>query len=139
MKNLISKAWGALKSPVMKTIDSVQAKWPPNRVVVLLTPLVFLPLSVWIPGWAATHFPGLPPLTSGEVLAVELSGALAALVLAYKFIDGWQKHEERLPVAPKKPAGKSTTATVHVHVADEKQLTKAVEKAVVSAGAKAAK
>lgn len=99
MKNLISKAWGTLKSPVMKTIDSVQAKWPPNRVVVLLTPLVFLPLSVWIPGWAATHFPGLPPLTSGEVLAVELSGALAALVLAYKFIDGWQKHEER--TAPK--------------------------------------
>jgi hypothetical protein len=109
MKNLLSKAWGALKPPTMKAIDAVQAKWPPNRVVVLLTPIVFVPLSVWASGWAAANLPGLPPLTSGEILGVELAGALAALKLVDRWVDGWQKHEERkatLP-APKKPAVKA--------------------------------
>src|ERR1700744_3172723 len=92
---MFERIWGVLAAPVNKAIDTLQGKFPPNRVVVLLTPTVFIPTSVWVSGWAATHLPGLPGLTSGEVLGVELAGALAALKVADRWIDGWQKDEDR--------------------------------------------
>jgi hypothetical protein len=92
---MLERIWGAVSAPVNDAIDALQKKFPPNRIVVLLTPTAFVPASVWISGWAATHLPGLPGLTSGEVLGVELAGALAALKLADRWIDGWQKHEDR--------------------------------------------
>lgn len=97
---MFRKIWGVLAAPVNKVIDSAQEKFPPNRIVVLLTPAVFVPASIWISGWAATHLPGLPGLTSGEVLGVELAGALAALKLADRWIDGWQKHEAQVADSP---------------------------------------
>jgi hypothetical protein len=73
-------------------IDYLQEKFPPNRVVVLLTPLVFVPVSAVVSAWVAKHFPGvnLSPVVIGGAAA---AGALSALATAYKWIDGWQKHE----------------------------------------------
>lgn len=76
-------------------IDKVQAAFPVNRVVVLLTPLVFVPASAWVSAYVAEHFPGLPQFSSGQVTAVAVSGAVIAGTAAYKWIDGWQKHEAR--------------------------------------------
>lgn len=76
-------------------IDSLQTKFPVNRVVVLLTPL-FVAASAWVSGYVAQHFPGLPALSAGEVTALMIAGAAAAVGAAYKWIDGWQKHEAQL-------------------------------------------
>lgn len=77
-----------------KGIDYLQAKFPPNRVVVFLTPLVFAPAAGWISTYVAEHFAGLQ-LDSGVVLGIFATGALSAVGLAYKFVDGWQKAEGR--------------------------------------------
>lgn len=74
-------------------IDKLQELFPVNRIVALLTPLVFVPIAAWVAGLVADHFPGLPPLTSAQVLAVMVSAAVSAIGLAYKWLDGWQKHE----------------------------------------------
>lgn len=79
---------------LMAAIDKIQATFPVNRVVALLTPLAFVPASAWISGYVAEHFPGLPPLSSGSVTGIMIAGALAALTAAYKWIDGWQRHEQ---------------------------------------------
>lgn len=80
---------------LMTAIDKIQATFPVNRIVTLLTPLAFVPASAWISGYVAEHFPGLPPLSSGSVTGIMVAGALAALTAAYKWIDGWQRHEEQ--------------------------------------------
>lgn len=126
---MLSKVWAALKAPVNKAIDKAQATWPPNRIVVLLTPTVFVPVSAWLSGWAAANLPGIPPLSSGWIAGVMGIGALAALKLADKFIDGWQKHEAR--TAPKQ-ATVNKTVTVNV----EPTLAKTTRKAAGKAAAK---
>jgi hypothetical protein len=126
---MLKKIWGVLAAPANKAIDTLQEKFPPNRVVVLLTPTAFVPASVWISGWAATHLPGLPGLTSGEVLGVELAGALAALKLADKWIDGWQMHEQRTARATTPPAA---APVVSVHI-DGKQIAATVGKTAAKA------
>jgi hypothetical protein len=84
-------------------IDKLQKTFPVNRVVVLLTPIVFVPASAWVTAYVAKHFPGLPAFSSGEVTGLMVAGALSALAAAYKWIDGWQKHEANLHHAD--PAG----------------------------------
>jgi hypothetical protein len=73
-------------------IDKLQAAFPPNRIVVILTPLVFMPLAGSITAWAAVHFPGLK-LSEGLVIGLGGAAALGALTLAYKWLDQWQHHE----------------------------------------------
>lgn len=75
-----------------RIIDKLQATFPPNRIVVVLTPLVFVPAAASVSGWIAEHFPGVA-IPQGGVLGIMGAAALAALTLAYKWIDGWQKHE----------------------------------------------
>jgi hypothetical protein len=99
MKGFFSKAWALLKAPAMKAIDKLQATFPVNRVVALLTPTVFMPASAWLAGWAAKHLPGLPVFSASEVDGLMIAGALGALAAGYKWIDGWQKHEERAVVS----------------------------------------
>ena len=65
-----------------------------NRLVVLLTP-VFAGVSGWLVQWVGDHFPGAPSLDQGELTALFVAGAAAAVSAAYKWLDGWQKHEER--------------------------------------------
>lgn len=83
-------------------IDSVQKKWPPNRVAialaVLLTPLIAL-ASAAATAWTQTHFPGLPEFTAGQVTATALAVVVAVVTtivsLVYKLVDGWQKEQEQ--------------------------------------------
>jgi hypothetical protein len=66
----------------------------PNRIVALLTPLVFAPLAGAIATWAADNLPGvqLPP---GSLEEVFIAGALIALAPAAQWLHGWQKWEQR--------------------------------------------
>lgn len=82
-------------------IDGLQRKFPPARatlaIVALVTPVVAAASAVGTP-WVATHFPGLPTFTSGQLTTFALGGIAAvlgaAVPLAYRYIDGWQKKEE---------------------------------------------
>lgn len=82
-------------------IDGLQRKFPPARatlaIVALVTPVVAAASAVGTP-WVATHFPGLPAFTSGQLTTFALGGIAAvlgaAVPLAYRYIDGWQKKEE---------------------------------------------
>lgn len=83
-------------------IDRLQAKFPPARatlaILAILTPIVAAGAAVATP-WLATHFPGLPQFTTGQLTAFALGGIGSVLSIAvplgYKYIDGWQKKEER--------------------------------------------
>jgi hypothetical protein len=87
MRKFLASAWRVLKTPVMKAIDKVQAAWPPNRVAVALGVLGAPALA-----WASKH--GLDIPTPLAIAAI--AGGVG---LIYKWVDGWQKHEER--TAPK--------------------------------------
>jgi hypothetical protein len=65
-----------------------------NRIVALLTPLVFAPLAGFASTWAAEHLPGvdIPPEQMEQVF---IAGALIALAPAAQWLHGWQKHEAR--------------------------------------------
>ena len=65
-----------------------------NRIVALLTPLVFAPLAGVVSTWAASNLPGvtLPP---DKVEQVFIAGALIALAPAAQWLHGWQRHEQR--------------------------------------------
>ena len=65
-----------------------------NRIVALLTPLVFAPLAGFASTWAAEHLPGvsIPP---DQLEQVFIAGALIALAPAAQWLHGWQKHEAR--------------------------------------------
>ena len=69
-----------------------------NRIVALLTPLVFAPLAGVISTWAADNLPGvtLPP---DKIEAVFIAGALIALAPAAQWLHGWQKYEARQDAA----------------------------------------
>jgi hypothetical protein len=65
-----------------------------NRIVALLTPLVFAPLAGVISTWAAENLPGVnvPPSAVEEIF---IAGALIALAPAAQWLHGWQKWEAR--------------------------------------------
>jgi len=65
-----------------------------NRIVALLTPLVFAPLAGVITTWAAENLPGVnvPPNAVEEIF---IAGALIALAPAAQWLHGWQKWEAR--------------------------------------------
>jgi hypothetical protein len=69
-----------------------------NRIVALLTPLVFAPLAGVVSTWAADNLPGvtLPP---DKVEEVFIAGALIALAPAAQWLHGWQKYEARQDAA----------------------------------------
>ena len=66
----------------------------PNRVVALLTPLVFAPLAGAVAAWLAKHFPALG-MSKADVQEIFIGGALIALAPALQWLHGWQKHEAR--------------------------------------------
>lgn len=81
-----------LKRLLNQYIDKLQATFPVNRIVVLLTPIVFIPASAAVTGWVALHFPGLV-IPEGLVVGLSGAAALGALTLAYKWLDQWQHGE----------------------------------------------
>jgi hypothetical protein len=66
----------------------------PNRVVAVLTPLIFAPLAGAAAAWLAEHFPGfqVDPKALEEIF---IAGALIALAPAIQWLHGWQKYEAR--------------------------------------------
>jgi hypothetical protein len=81
-------------------IDKFQATFPPNRIVALLTPFAAAGIAAGT-AWVAQHFPGLPAFNATELTAFALAGVATVIGLAYKWLDGWQAHEARQPVAKK--------------------------------------
>jgi hypothetical protein len=66
----------------------------PNRIVALLTPLVFAPLAGTAATLAAKYFPGTDiPASSFEEIFI--AGALIALAKSAQWTQGWQKYEAR--------------------------------------------
>ena len=65
-----------------------------NRIVALLTPLVFAPLAGVISTWAAENLPGVA-VSQGDVEKIFIAGALIALAPAAQWLHGWQKYEQR--------------------------------------------
>ena len=66
----------------------------PNRIVAVLTPLVFAPLAGVIATWAAKNLPGvdIPP---DKIEQIFIAGALIALAPAAQWLHGWQRYEQR--------------------------------------------
>jgi hypothetical protein len=66
----------------------------PNRVVAVLTPLLFAPLAGALAAWLAEHFPGVE-VDPGALEEIFIAGALIALAPAAQWLHGWQKYEAR--------------------------------------------
>ena len=66
----------------------------PNRIVAVLTPLVFAPLAGAVASWLAEHFPGVD-VSQNDLQAIFIAGALIALAPAVQWLHGWQKYEAR--------------------------------------------
>jgi hypothetical protein len=66
----------------------------PNRIVALLTPLVFAPLAGVIATWAAENLPGVT-VPRESIEEIFIAGALIALAPAVQWLHGWQKWEQR--------------------------------------------
>ena len=66
----------------------------PNRIVAVLTPLVFAPAAGAVAAWVAKHAPGVD-LTKDELQNIFIAGALIALAPAAQWLHGWQKYEDR--------------------------------------------
>ena len=66
----------------------------PNRVVAVVTPLVFAPLAGALSAWLAEHFPGFN-VPQDQLEKVFIAGALIALAPAAQWLHGWQKYEAR--------------------------------------------
>jgi hypothetical protein len=82
----------------------------PNRIVALLTPLVFAPLAGAVAAWLAEHFPGVD-VDQGSLQQIFIAGALIALAPAAQWLHGWQKHEARQAELERDVALASVTAT----------------------------
>jgi cytochrome bd-type quinol oxidase subunit 2 len=66
----------------------------PNRIVAVLTPLVFAPAAGAVAAWVAKHAPGVD-LSTEELTNIFIAGALVAIAPALQWLHGWQKYEER--------------------------------------------
>lgn len=96
LKTLAGNAW-----------RSIRKTWPVNRVVTVLTPIVFVPASGAVTAWVAVHFPGLPTFDPTVVAGYGALGAAAALAAGYKWMDGWIKDKiipKQVVVQETKPA-----------------------------------
>ena len=71
----------------------------PNRLVAVLTPLVFAPLAGAISVLAAKHVPGLD-IKSDQLEQVFIAGALIAFGKAGLWLKGWQDWEKRQAAVP---------------------------------------
>jgi hypothetical protein len=65
-----------------------------GSVVALLTPLVALAAS-WLASWVADKVPGAH-LDPAQITAVMVATVGAVLTIAWKWLQGWQSHEQRV-------------------------------------------
>jgi hypothetical protein len=66
----------------------------PNRIVAILTPLVFAPAAGGVAAWLAENFPGTE-IDPDRLTEIFIAGALIALAPAIQWLHGWQKYEAR--------------------------------------------
>jgi hypothetical protein len=66
----------------------------PNRIVAVLTPLVFAPLAGAVATWIADNVPGTS-ISASSLEEVFIGGALIGLAPAAQWLHGWQKYEAR--------------------------------------------
>ncbi|HEU4702723.1 MAG TPA: hypothetical protein VFS37_09600 [Conexibacter sp.] len=66
----------------------------PNRIVAVLTPLLFAPLAGACAAWLSQHFPGVD-VDKDALQEIFIAGALIALAPAAQWLHGWQKYEAR--------------------------------------------
>ena len=83
----------------------------PNRIVALLTPIVFAPLAGVISTWAAENLPGVE-VSPNAVEEIFIAGALIALAPAAQWLHGWQKYEDRQARALETAAATLTPPTL---------------------------
>lgn len=70
-----------------------------NRVVAVLTPLLFAPLAGAISAYAARHFPGVK-VDEGQVQAIFIAGSTIAFAKAALWLKGWQDWEKGSRLVP---------------------------------------
>jgi hypothetical protein len=85
----------------------------PNRVVAVLTPLIFAPLAGAAAAWLAEHFPGFQ-VDQKALEEIFIAGALIALAPAIQWLHGWQKYEAREAELKRDLALADTTAEAEV-------------------------
>ena len=66
----------------------------PNRIVAVLTPLIFAPAAGAIAAWIANNIPGAE-ISAQNLEEVFIGGALIGLAPAAQWLHGWQKYEAR--------------------------------------------
>lgn len=66
----------------------------PNRIVAVMTPLVFAPLAGAVATWIADNIPGAD-ISASSLEEVFIGGALIGLAPAAQWLHGWQKYEAR--------------------------------------------
>jgi hypothetical protein len=66
----------------------------PNRIVAVMTPLVFAPLAGAVATWIADNVPGTT-ISASSLEEVFIGGALIGLAPAAQWLHGWQKYEAR--------------------------------------------
>lgn len=65
-----------------------------NRLVAVLAPIISALAGAFC-AVVADNFPGAPQLDVTEVTAIFVTVTTAGVALAWKWLEGWQKHEDR--------------------------------------------
>jgi hypothetical protein len=78
--------------------------FPTNRMVAVLTPLVFAPLAGTISVLAAKYLPGVK-IDQGSLTAVFIAGATIAFGKAALWMKGWQAWEQHEQIAAPADSG----------------------------------
>ena len=87
------------KELAINWLARLREAFPVNRVVAILTPIVFVPAAGFITTWLAKNAPGLPALDSTELTGLFILGGGAALTAAYKWMSGWHAYEKNITAA----------------------------------------
>jgi|tagenome__1003787_1003787.scaffolds.fasta_scaffold19286773_2 hypothetical protein len=90
---------------------------PTNRMVAVLTPLVFAPLAGSIAVVAAKYFPGVK-IDQGSLTAIFVAGATIAFGKAAIWMKGWQSWEQKQPEGEVVPVAVDEVADLEPDAAD---------------------
>jgi len=71
-----------------------------NRVVAVLTPLVFTPAAIVASAWLAKH--GIQGVDKEEILTAEIAGATAAIGAAGMWLHGHHKYEAQVAMTTRR-------------------------------------
>lgn len=84
-----------------------------GRFVALLTPLLAIAAG-WLAGVVGHAIPGVT-LDQGQITAFMIAAATAVLGAAWKWLQGWQAHEQRVAVGQEQPVKPAAPASPQAH------------------------